>query len=159
MNSKVSPNQVTNYSKHTLNIYGGIIFVLLFIMLIWLIVLTIVVVNESRETKTLYINNGANNTMKASTSSKILYTYHTRNTSSILQSYNGKYLVTYSPNGSVNFTVTNQYGKDITSGINVPEYKNLPTEVTFNSTDPTDIIVLNYTSNNDFNLERLEILI
>lgn len=159
MNEKAKPTPMTNYSKHTLNIYGGIIFGLLLVILIWLIVLTIIVVDENKQTTTLYINNGANNTIKASSSPKILYTYHTRNTSSILQSYNGKFLVTYSPIGSVNFTVTNQYGKNVTSNINNPEHENLPTEVSFNSTEITDILTLNYSSNNDFNLERLEILI
>jgi hypothetical protein len=150
---------MTNYSKHTLNIYGGIIFGLLLVMLIWLIVLTVIIADENKQITTLYINNGANNTMKASSASKILYTYHTRNNNSILQSYSGKFLVTYSPIGSVNFTVTNQYGKNVTSNISNPKHVNLPTEVSFNSTEITDILTLNYSSNDDFDLERLEILI
>ena len=129
------------------------------IILIWLIVLTVIIVEEEKRLNTLYQTIGTGNGIKATNTSSRLYSYHTRNTSYILKSYSGYYLITYSPNASVNFTVTNQNGKDITGNITNPEYSNLPTKIEFNSPSPTELVTLNYTSISDFNLERLEIMI
>ena len=135
------------------------IFVILFLFLIWLIVLSVYVTKQTKETTTLYLNNGKNNKIKSTTVSKVLYEYNTRNTNSLFKSYTGEFLVTYYPIGSVNFKVTNIYGEDITGPISNSQYPYVPSRIEFNSTNPTGAIILNYSSSIDFDLERLEISI
>ena len=101
------------------NFYGKIIFSLIIIILIWLIVLTVYIVEEEKKTTTLYTDIGQLNEIKAATTYEQLYNYHTRNDNLSLKSYKGNYAVTYSPIGSAEFIVENQFGENITSNINI----------------------------------------
>ena len=139
------------------NLYEKIIFFSLIVILAWLIVITIEVFKKEKHEKTLYTDIGKLNSIKASNTYKKLYDYHTRNKSMSLKSYKGNYSITYSPIGSVQFTVTNEYGEDITGKIENPEYINTPTVVEFNSERPMGVVTLNYKCNSNFNLQRLEI--
>lgn len=151
--------QKEKYTNEKLKFYGSLIFLVLVVFLIWLIIITVEITKNKNDTTTLYINNGTNNTISSSNVEKKLYTYYTRNLSTVLKSYKGKFLVTYNPIGSVEFSVTNQTGKNITGNITNSKYENVPTVVEFNSTEPTGILILNYKTNINFTLERLEILI
>lgn len=93
------------------------------------------------------------------TSPKILFTYYTQSQDLTLQKYSGYYSVTVNNSSAINFTVTDESGRDITGKIERGG-NNLPTKVYYSSKNDISEINLNYTTSNDsIVLQRIDIIL
>lgn len=126
-------------------------------IIVWLIILTVLVLREKKKKTLLYTDIGKINRLKPAEIYQNLYSYHTENNDLNIKSYKGYYDIIYSPAGSSEFRVVDQTGKVISGSVEVPRHSEIPTRINFDTNDHTSRLILQYKTNNQITLRRIEI--